>query len=294
MARDQRIGLAAKLIAQVGSTIVFCRTKRGADRVARQLETAGVRAAAIHGDRSQGQRERALAAFQAGQVDALVATDVAARGIHVDDVAAVIHLDPPADEKDYIHRSGRTGRAGATGVVVSFVAPELRRDVAKMQRTLGLPVGLTDPDVGRRCPSWPSRRTAARRRPAPPRARERAERPDPPSRAGRPPGSPAPPSGSFQPGRAGQGRTSPESKSTRARAKPRPSRPLGQVGPVAGRGQGQLGPGRQPQGPSGPPAARSLGRRRPGPDRAPRSSRRRQGQAAPAVGHSYPLSRRVP
>ena len=115
--------------------------------MARQLEAAGVRAAAIHGDRSQGQRERALAAFQAGQVDALVATDVAARGIHVDDVAAVLHLDPPADEKDYIHRSGRTGRAGATGVVVSFVAPELRRDVAKMQRTLGLAVGLTEPDV---------------------------------------------------------------------------------------------------------------------------------------------------
>ncbi len=82
-----------------------------------------------------------------GQVEALVATDVAARGIHVDDVAGVVHLDPPADEKDYIHRSGRTGRAGGQGVVISFVAPEQRRDVAKMQRTLGLATGLTSPDA---------------------------------------------------------------------------------------------------------------------------------------------------
>ncbi len=184
VARDQRIALAGQVISRVGSTIVFCRTKRGADRVARQLEAAGVRAAAIHGDRSQGQRERALAAFQAGHVDALVATDVAARGIHVDDVAAVIHLDPPADEKDYIHRSGRTGRAGATGVVVSFVAPELRRDVAKMQRTLGLPVGLIDPDVA----ALPRLAGADRRarRPAPSRV-ERAERaPLPVGRLARP------------------------------------------------------------------------------------------------------------
>jgi superfamily II DNA/RNA helicase len=145
--RDERIGLCAKVITSLGPTIVFCRTKRGADRVARQLEAAGVRAAAIHGDRSQGQRERALASFQNGQVDALVATDVAARGIHVDDVAGVVHLDPPADEKDYIHRSGRTGRAGSRGTVVSFVALEQRRDVAKMQRALGMPTGTTGPDA---------------------------------------------------------------------------------------------------------------------------------------------------
>ena len=178
VAREQRIGLCAKVVSSLGPTIVFCRTKRGADRVARQLEVAGVRAAAIHGDRSQGQRERALAAFQSGQVDALVATDVAARGIHVDQVAGVVHLDPPADEKDYIHRSGRTGRAGATGVVVSFVTSDQRRDVAKLQRALGLPTGLTTPDATglpqgepRRQPRRPRRATSS------PAARTPGERP---------------------------------------------------------------------------------------------------------------------
>jgi superfamily II DNA/RNA helicase len=135
------------VIASSGPTIVFCRTKRGADRVARQLEQTGLRTAAIHGDRSQGQRERALEAFHRGSIDALIATDVAARGIHVDGVSAVIHLDPPADEKDYVHRSGRTGRAGAQGVVVTFVAPELRKDVTKMQKILKMTPGITAPDT---------------------------------------------------------------------------------------------------------------------------------------------------
>jgi superfamily II DNA/RNA helicase len=145
--RAERVPLCAKVVLSLGPTIVFCRTKRGADRVARQLTAAGVRAAAIHGDRSQAQRERALAAFRDGKVEALVATDVAARGIHVDAVAGVVHMDPPADEKDYLHRSGRTGRAGAPGVVVSMVAPEQRREVAKLQRAVGLPVGTTTPDA---------------------------------------------------------------------------------------------------------------------------------------------------
>ncbi len=201
--RDQRIGLAGQVIARVGSTVVFCRTKRGADRVARQLETAGVRAAAIHGDRSQGQRERALAAFQAGHVDALVATDVAARGIHVDDVAAVLHLDPPADEKDYIHRSGRTGRAGATGVVVSFVAPELRKDVGKMQRALGMSVGLTSPDITE-LPVGERRE----RRPTRPDRSVRVERPE---RAARPAGSPRPRRGRSSMAPAGKAGRRPKS-----------------------------------------------------------------------------------
>src|SRR3954453_10510345 len=147
VSRDQRVPLCAKVISSAGPTIVFCRTKRGADRVARQLEQSGLRAAAIHGDRSQSQRERALESFHRGQVDALVATDVAARGIHVDGVSAVVHLDPPADEKDYVHRSGRTGRAGADGVVVTFVAPELRKDVTKMQKLLKMTPGITSPDA---------------------------------------------------------------------------------------------------------------------------------------------------
>jgi superfamily II DNA/RNA helicase len=144
---NDRLSRAAEVIVHEGPTIVFCRTRHGADKIAKKLGAAGVQAAPIHGGLSQGQRDRALAAFTRGSVHALVATDVAARGIHVDDVVGVVHLDPPADEKDYIHRSGRTGRAGSEGVVVSFVAPEQRKDVARMQRALGRPVGLTTPDA---------------------------------------------------------------------------------------------------------------------------------------------------
>ena len=135
--RPDRVGVAADVVARTGPTVVFVRTKRGADRVARQLGTRGVAAVAIHGDRSQGQRERALEDFRSGRARAIVATDVAARGIHVDGVACVIHFDPTEDAKDYVHRSGRTGRAGATGTVVSFVDGEHRRDVVRQQRSLG-------------------------------------------------------------------------------------------------------------------------------------------------------------
>ena len=110
------------------------------------LDQAGVRTEAIHGNRSQGQRERALAAFASGKVDALVATDVAARGIHVDDVACVVHFDPPNDAKDYMHRSGRTARAGEAGTVVSFVGSQQAREAAQLQQALGMPRGLERPD----------------------------------------------------------------------------------------------------------------------------------------------------
>jgi superfamily II DNA/RNA helicase len=143
----QRAGVTAALVHRHGRAIVFCRTKRGADRLAKQLGTAGVDAAAIHGNRSQAQRERALSAFATGRVNALVATDVAARGIHVDDVACVVHFDLPADPKDYVHRSGRTGRAGATGTVVSLVTDDLRKAARLLQRSLGLPQELTAPGV---------------------------------------------------------------------------------------------------------------------------------------------------
>ena len=117
----QRAGVAAELVPAAGPTIVFCRTRRGADRLTQQLEQTGVRAAAIHGGRSQNQRDKALAMFKIGRVEALIATDVAARGIHVDGVACVVHYDTPEDGKAYLHRSGRTARAGAAGLVVSFV-----------------------------------------------------------------------------------------------------------------------------------------------------------------------------
>jgi superfamily II DNA/RNA helicase len=143
--RDDRLRITADVVGASGPTIVFCRTKRGADRVAKRLEQSGLTAAAIHGDRSQGQRDRALSEFTNRKVEALVATDVAARGIHVDEVACVVHFDPPADVKDYTHRSGRTARAGAAGTVVSLVGREQARDTARLQRTLGLPVGLVSP-----------------------------------------------------------------------------------------------------------------------------------------------------
>jgi superfamily II DNA/RNA helicase len=138
VASADRTALCAKLVLAPGSSIVFVRTKRGADRVARGLKNAGVAVAAIHGDRSQAQRERTLADFRAGRLQTLVATDVAARGIHVDDVARVIHYDLPEDIKDYVHRSGRTARAGAGGTVIAFVPPEKQRLGASLQSGLRL------------------------------------------------------------------------------------------------------------------------------------------------------------
>jgi superfamily II DNA/RNA helicase len=142
--RPERLPLVAELVGKEWPAIVFCRTKHGADRLTRQLSKAGVSAAAIHGDRSQGQRERALAGLASGRVQALVATDVAARGIHVDDVACVVHFDPPGDDKAYVHRSGRTGRAGAAGLVVSLVGREQEAEARKLQKALGLPAGFDD------------------------------------------------------------------------------------------------------------------------------------------------------
>jgi superfamily II DNA/RNA helicase len=143
----QRAGIAAELVPAAGPTIVFCRTRHGADRLTQQLEKAGVRAAAIHGGRSQNQRDKALAMFKAGRVEALVATDVAARGIHVDGVACVVHYDTPEDGKAYLHRSGRTARAGAAGLVVSLVSHGDTRTVSRMQRDLEIPAPMTPPDV---------------------------------------------------------------------------------------------------------------------------------------------------
>lgn len=140
-----RIEVASDLIQAAGPTIVFCRTRRRADRIARQLARAGASSAAIHGSRSQNQRTRALKSFAEGKVEALVATDVAARGIHVDSVACVLHFDPPVDDKTYIHRSGRTARAGAEGVVVSFIDDDELGDAKRMVRNLGLRADLNTP-----------------------------------------------------------------------------------------------------------------------------------------------------
>ena len=115
-------------------TLVFVRTKRGADRLVRRLSGAGVDAVAMHGDKSQRQREKALASFEAGRVNTLVATDVAARGIDVSGISHVINFDPPADRDGYVHRVGRTGRAGRTGVGITFFGREHARDVSKLEK----------------------------------------------------------------------------------------------------------------------------------------------------------------
>jgi superfamily II DNA/RNA helicase len=126
--------VAASISRGVDRTMMFTRTKRMADRLARDLNEQGVKAAAIHGDLRQKDRERALADFGAGKLPVLVATDVAARGIHVDDVDIVIHYDPPEDHKNYLHRSGRTARAGESGVVVTLVLWNEELDIKRLQR----------------------------------------------------------------------------------------------------------------------------------------------------------------
>jgi superfamily II DNA/RNA helicase len=124
--------------AESGSTLVFVRTKRGADRLAKRLRKHDLEAVAMHGDKSQGQRERALARFEAGEVDALVATDVAARGIDVAGVTHVINFDAPEDRDSYTHRIGRTGRAGRSGTGISFVLADQADEVRRMAGDLGL------------------------------------------------------------------------------------------------------------------------------------------------------------
>lgn len=143
--RETKLGVAADLIDDLGPTMLFCRTRHGVDRLARQLKRVGVKAGWIHGGRTQKQRDAALGSFTAGRVNALVATDVAARGIHVDNVACVIHYDPPADHKDYVHRSGRTARAGSGGQVVSLVNRDQRKAVARLQKQVGLPASDPEP-----------------------------------------------------------------------------------------------------------------------------------------------------
>ena len=133
-----QVKVAATIIKSNSRTLLFVRTRWGADKLARQLDGEGVNSAAIHGDLRQAHREKSLADFSKGRIQALVATDVAARGIHVDDVDVVVHFDPPSDAKTYVHRSGRTARAGESGVVVSLVRWDGELEVRKLMRRLGL------------------------------------------------------------------------------------------------------------------------------------------------------------
>jgi superfamily II DNA/RNA helicase len=148
VAAADKTAIAAELSSGNGRTLLFVRTKHGADRLARQLGKAGVPAGAIHGNLPQSRRERALAEFADGTVPVLVATDVAARGIHVDGVDRVVHFDPPAEHKTYLHRSGRTARAGAAGAVVSLVVPDQKRAVSKMAELAGVAAGFRRAGLG--------------------------------------------------------------------------------------------------------------------------------------------------
>ena len=146
VSRDNRTKVLAEIATQYELAIVFCRTKHGSDRLAGNLESLGINTCVIHGNRSQAQREKALEQFRRGKATVMVATDVAARGIHIDAVPVVVHFDMPEDPKDYIHRSGRTGRAGMKGTVISLIDKSMRRTTASLCRGMKFDVIYDDPN----------------------------------------------------------------------------------------------------------------------------------------------------
>ena len=138
IAPKDKVSVAAEIANREGRTILFVRTKHAADRLAKQLNAVGVRAGALHGGKTQAVRTRTLAEFREGGIGALVATNVAARGIHVDNVSLVVHVDPPMDPKDYLHRAGRTARAGEAGTVATLVLPHQARSTSRMAQQAGV------------------------------------------------------------------------------------------------------------------------------------------------------------
>jgi superfamily II DNA/RNA helicase len=136
--RGQKDAVLAEIGARDGRTIMFARTKLGVEGITDRLRAQGIAAESLHGGKAQNQRTRVLDRFKSGRAPVLVATDVAARGIHVDGVSLVVHVDPPADAKDYLHRAGRTARAGESGTVVTIVLPNQRRTVRRMTTTAGI------------------------------------------------------------------------------------------------------------------------------------------------------------
>jgi superfamily II DNA/RNA helicase len=139
-----KVKVTARIARSAGRCLVFTNTKHQADRVAGKLQDLGLNANAIHGDLRQNHREKALADFSEGRAPVLIATDVAARGIHVDDVDVVIHYDPPQDHKTYLHRSGRTARAGAVGLVVTLVLYNEELEVKRLQKRVGVDVPVVE------------------------------------------------------------------------------------------------------------------------------------------------------
>ena len=175
--REHRVPVLVDLASAPGRTVVFTRTKHGAKALTRQLNRSGVPTVELHGNLSQNARTRNMAAFHSGKAATLVATDIAARGIHVDDVALVIHADPPVEHKAYLHRSGRTARAGAAGTVITLMTDEQVRDVRSLTRAAGIKPTTTkihgsDAPGPRR-----ARSRRASRRPRRPRRRGAGRRP---------------------------------------------------------------------------------------------------------------------
>jgi len=135
---EDRDALTSRIAAREGGTIMFVRTQRGADRLAEKLARRGIAVGSLHGGKAQGARNRALEAFRSGSVPVLVATNVAARGIHVDDISLVVHVDAPTDPKDYLHRAGRTARAGESGIVVTLARPNEQREMRNLAKRVGV------------------------------------------------------------------------------------------------------------------------------------------------------------
>ena len=157
VSRDNRTKVLAEIATQYERAIVFCRTKHGSDRLAGNLESMGINTCVIHGNRSQAQREKALEQFRRGKATVMVATDVAARGIHIDAVPVVVHFDMPEDPKDYIHRSGRTGRAGMKGTVISLIDKPMRRTTTSLCRGMKFDVIYDEPNFNLSEPAKPVR-----------------------------------------------------------------------------------------------------------------------------------------
>ncbi|MEV4184268.1 DEAD/DEAH box helicase, partial [Streptosporangium canum] len=136
--RDDKFPVTAEIANREGRTIIFVRTQHGVDRLCKQLAQVGIKAGGLHGGKRQNQRTRILAEFKEGAINVLVCTDVAARGIHVDNISLVLHVDPPQDHKSYLHRGGRTARAGEKGTVMTLVLPNERRSTDAMTRRAGI------------------------------------------------------------------------------------------------------------------------------------------------------------
>ncbi|MER5372282.1 DEAD/DEAH box helicase [Streptomyces sp. NPDC002553] len=248
--------VTTRIAARDGRVILFLDTKRSADRLAKRLLAVGVRAAALHGGRSQPQRNRTLEQFKTGQVTALVATNVAARGIHVDDLDLVVNVDPPTDHKDYVHRGGRTARAGGSGSVVTLVLPDQKRDVTRLMSDAGIrprTARVTSGDTelatltGAREPSGVAVTIEVPQQPTPQASRQK------PSRRRRPEGARRPATPTE--GRPTRAKTSEDAPTTGGRGTTRRTKPTGSTarrtgadGTANGTGRAANGTGRTANG----------------------------------------------